>query len=103
MRSIISLNNVWFGVQAKLAETVGPIQETVYGRTWRVESVPDAENIAYTNHELELHTDILYYEAPPGIQLLHCIKQSTQGGENIFADAFQVGPDEMRSVSPLRL
>ena len=74
-----------------LAERVGPIQETVYGRTWRVESVPQAENIAYTNHELELHTDILYYEASPGIQLLHCIRQATQGGENTFADAFQVG------------
>lgn len=26
---------------------------------------------------------------PPGLQLLHCLKSSCEGGESIFADAFE--------------
>jgi len=77
----------------KLAERVAPVRETTYGSTWRVESVPGAENIAYTNQRLELHSDILYYETSPGVQLLHCVKQAKVGAENFFADGFQIAED----------
>lgn len=33
-------------------------------------------NIAYSNMALELHQDLPYYESPPGVQLLHCLKFS---------------------------
>lgn len=33
--------------------------------------------------------DLLYFASPPGLQLLHCLRNSVQGGESIFADAFR--------------
>ena len=31
--------------------------------------------------------DLLYFESPPGVQLLHCIQNAATGGESLFADA----------------
>lgn len=42
----------------RVAERIGPILETFYGRTWDVQSVENSNNIAYTNVELGLHTDL---------------------------------------------
>ncbi|KAH0429055.1 hypothetical protein CcaCcLH18_08682 [Colletotrichum camelliae] len=66
----------------------GALKETFYGRTWDVISKPDAENVAYTSSYLGLHSDMLYLESPPRIQLLHCLENSCSGGESIFSDAF---------------
>ncbi|ODV98205.1 hypothetical protein PACTADRAFT_48005 [Pachysolen tannophilus NRRL Y-2460] len=79
-------SNEWF--IEKIANRIGYIRETFYGKLFDVKSIPDAKNIAYTNNFLPLHMDLLYYEAPPGLQLLHSIKNKTFGGENIFADSF---------------
>ena len=32
--------------------------------------------------------DLLYMREPPGLQLLHCIENTCQGGESFFADTF---------------
>lgn len=66
----------------------GYIKETFYGTSWNVVSVPSAKNVAYTSVFLPLHMDLLYYESPPGVQLLHVIQNSATGGESIFADSF---------------
>lgn len=44
---------------------------------------------SYTSRELGLHMDLLYMAAPPGLQLLHCMRNSAAGGSSIFADAFR--------------
>lgn len=31
----------------------------------------------------------MYYKQPPRLQLLHCLKQSHQGGESLFTDGFR--------------
>lgn len=31
-------------------------------------------NIAHSEVGLELHMDLPYYQSPPGLQLLHCLK-----------------------------
>ena len=31
-------------------------------------------NIADSEIGLELHMDLMYYQSPPGIQLLHCLR-----------------------------
>lgn len=72
----------------KIGERIGYIKQTFYGTVFDVRSIPDAKNIAYTNQFLPLHQDLLYYESPPGLQLLHFIKNKSIGGENIFADGF---------------
>ncbi|KAL8851395.1 MAG: hypothetical protein Q9221_003666 [Calogaya cf. arnoldii] len=33
--------------------------------------------------------DLLYVENPPGLQILHCLEASTQGGESLFSDALR--------------
>jgi len=44
---------------ATVAERIGHLRHTFYGRTWDVKSVPEAKNIAYTNLNLGLHMDLL--------------------------------------------
>lgn len=43
--------------------------------------------------------DLLYYESPPGVQMLHAIDNSTLGGENIFCDSF-LAAEHVRQVDP---
>ncbi|KAG0230215.1 hypothetical protein BGW42_001082 [Actinomortierella wolfii] len=74
---------------ATAAERIGHLRHTFYGRTWDVKSVPNAKNIAYTNLNLGLHMDLLYMEAPPGVQLLHSLENSVPGGTSIFMDSFK--------------
>jgi gamma-butyrobetaine dioxygenase len=70
-----------------IAERIGSIRDTFYGRTWDVRSVPDAKNVAYTSRYLGLHMDLLYMANPPGYQFLHCMENSAEGGASIFSDA----------------
>lgn len=66
---------------------IGPLQNTFYGPTWDVRSVPSAKNVAYTSSHLGFHMDLLYMADPPKVQILHCMKASTHGGESLFSDA----------------
>ena len=73
----------------KVAERIGAIKDTLYGRTWDIKSHTDPKNVPYTSLDLGLHMDLLYFESPPGVQFLHCLKNTAQGGSSIFADAFR--------------
>jgi len=72
----------------RLAERIGNLRDTLYGRTWDVRSVPQAKNVAYTSRYLGLHMDLLYMANPPGFQFLHCLQNSCEGGASLFSDAF---------------
>jgi len=39
-----------------------------------VRDMPNPINAAYTSVHLQCHMDLIYYEAPPGIQLFHSIQ-----------------------------
>ncbi|RKP07520.1 taurine catabolism dioxygenase TauD, TfdA family-domain-containing protein [Thamnocephalis sphaerospora] len=82
-----------------VASHFGPVRETFYGRSWDVRSVPQAKNIAYTDVDLDLHMDLLYFESPPGLQLLHCLANSVTGGSSVFADSYRAAL-ELRQRSP---
>jgi alpha-ketoglutarate-dependent taurine dioxygenase len=84
---------------AKIGERIGYIKPTFYGYTFDVKSKPDATNIAYTSKFLPLHHDLCYYESPPGLQLLHFIKNKATGGENVFADGFAAA-QHVKHVDP---
>ncbi|KAI9653434.1 MAG: hypothetical protein M1829_001294 [Trizodia sp. TS-e1964] len=68
---------------------IGTLKDTFYGRSWNVHNLPNAKNVAYTNKSLGLHMDLLYMANPPGFQFLHCLRNSSFGGESIFADSFR--------------
>ncbi|KAF5570148.1 gamma-butyrobetaine hydroxylase [Fusarium phyllophilum] len=78
---------------ATIAERIGPVQDTFYGRTWDVRTVPQAINAAYTSADLGFHTDLLYFQNPPHVQLLHCIQSASKGGATVFADAYKSAVD----------
>lgn len=73
----------------KIATRMGPLRNTFYGSTWDVKTVPEAKNVAYTNQFLGFHMDLMYMNEPPGYQLLHCLENSCEGGESLFADTFR--------------
>lgn len=83
----------------EIVNRMGPLQETFYGTTWDVRSVPDAKNVAYTAKHLGFHMDLLYMREPPGFQFLHCVHNSCTGGESRFADTFRA-VDALYSQNP---
>jgi alpha-ketoglutarate-dependent taurine dioxygenase len=83
----------------RIATRMGPLRNSFYGSTWDVRSVPKAKNVAYTNQNLGFHMDLLYMKDPPGYQLLHCLKNSCEGGESLFVDSFDVASSLKEEVS----
>jgi len=78
---------------------VGRVAETNYGLVFDVRSVPQPENLAYSDLGLGLHTDNPYREPVPGFQVLHTLIASREGGESLFADGFALA-EHLRSTDP---
>ena len=69
-------------------EQFGYVRETNYGPYFEVRTRVDPSNLAYTNLGLGCHLDNPYRDPVPGLQLLHCLESSTEGGESILQDGF---------------
>ena len=78
---------------------IGRLLETNYGKVFDVRSVPQPENLAYSDLGLGLHTDNPYREPVPGFQALHVVAASAEGGESLFADGFALA-EHLRSEDP---
>jgi gamma-butyrobetaine dioxygenase len=74
----------------RLGEHIGFLRQTNFGTTFRVETMPDPNNLAYTSGHLPLHTDLPNQELPPGYQFLHCVRNGATGGASIFADSYHI-------------
>jgi [2-(trimethylamino)ethyl]phosphonate dioxygenase len=74
----------------RIADLIGFVRETNYGRVFDVRSVAEANNLAYTNRALPVHTDNPYRDPVPGFQLLHCLSAAGEGGDSIFVDGMAV-------------
>ncbi len=81
------------------AGLIGDVAETNYGRVFDVRSVPQPENLAYSDLGLGLHTDNPYREPVPGFQVLHVLAASPDGGESLFADGFAIA-EHLRATQP---
>ena len=79
--------------------SMGQVLETNYGRVFDVRSVPQPENLAYSDLGLGLHTDNPYREPVPGFQALHAMVTSMEGGESLFADGFALA-EHLRATEP---
>jgi alpha-ketoglutarate-dependent taurine dioxygenase len=77
----------------------GRVAETNYGLVFDVRSVPQPENLAYSDLGLGLHTDNPYREPVPGFQVLHALIASSEGGESLFADGFALA-EHLRLSDP---
>ena len=76
------------GTIRKIAKLFGYIRETNYGKWFDVKSKSNAVNLAYTNLALKAHTDNPYRNPVPTMQILHCLKSSTKGGDSKVVDGF---------------
>ncbi|PCH36933.1 gamma-butyrobetaine hydroxylase [Wolfiporia cocos MD-104 SS10] len=83
----------------RLAARFGELRETFYGTTWDVKNVRNSRNVAYTNIDLGLHMDLLYFQHPPRFQILHCLRNRVVGGTSIFVDAFHAA-SKLRAADP---
>ena len=77
------------GTVVKIAKLFGYVRETNYGKWFNVKSKTNAVNLAYTNLALKAHTDNPYRDPVPTIQILHCLKSSTKGGDSKVVDGFK--------------
>jgi gamma-butyrobetaine dioxygenase len=78
---------------------IGRVAETNYGQVFDVRSVPQPENLAYSDLGLGLHTDNPYRDPVPGFQVLHALQVSPEGGDSLFADGFALA-DHLRATDP---
>jgi gamma-butyrobetaine dioxygenase len=78
---------------------IGRVLETNYGYTFDVRSIPQPENLAYSDLGLGLHTDNPYREPVPGFQALHALIASSEGGDSLFADGFAIA-EHLRVSAP---
>jgi gamma-butyrobetaine dioxygenase len=80
-------------------QLLGQVAETNYGLVFDVRSVPQPENLAYSDLGLGLHTDNPYRDPVPGFQALHVLIASPDGGESLFADGFALA-EHLRATDP---
>ena len=83
----------------EFGRAIGSLRRTNFGETFRVETKPDPNNLAYTSHALPLHTDLPNQEMPPGFQFLHCVRNDAAGGGSVFLDSFRIA-EHLRDTDP---
>lgn len=91
----------------KIVQKVAFPKQTHYGVTFKVQNIPNTSNVAYLSSNLQMHTDLPYYEYCPGVNMLHCLVQtSSHGGDNLLSDAHYTAnymkenhPEEHRLLS----
>jgi len=72
----------------KIVDLFGYVRETNYGRHFEVRTEVNPTNLAYTGLGLQAHTDNPYRDPVPTIQVLYCLENSAEGGENMVIDGF---------------
>lgn len=74
-----------------LANLVGPIHETtVYGRIYDVRAEPIAKLGAKTGMAQAVHIDDAFSYSQPGIDIFHCLVNTSEGGMSTYVDGFAV-------------
>lgn len=71
-----------------IVATFGYVRETNYGRHFEVRTEVNPVNLAYTGLGLQAHTDNPYRDPQPTVQVLACLENSAEGGENMVVDGF---------------
>eukprot|EP00123_Amoebidium_parasiticum_P015914 comp23202_c0_seq1/m.37693 comp23202_c0_seq1/g.37693 ORF comp23202_c0_seq1/g.37693 comp23202_c0_seq1/m.37693 type:complete len:416 (-) comp23202_c0_seq1:565-1812(-) len=83
----------------EVSELIGPMKETWFGKLWDFTSNMEHADTAYTNLELEAHTDSTYFTDPAGLQILHCLSFVGTGGKSLLVDGFKAAQD-VKEIDP---
>ena len=73
-----------------IARRIGPVRPTNFGQLFDVKAKPDPDSNAYTSIALPPHVDLPTREYHPGLQMLHCLENSVEGGQAVMLDGFAV-------------
>jgi len=95
LRDVPSVEETIFDV----VSLFGFVRETNYGRLFDVRTEENPSNLAYTPVPLSVHTDNPYRDPCPTLQLLHCLKQSEEGGITALVDGFDAA-DRLKREDP---
>ncbi|GAA2141434.1 hypothetical protein GCM10009760_25660 [Kitasatospora kazusensis] len=87
------------GQVLKVAETFGYVRETNYGKLFDVRVEADPNNLAFTSAAIAPHTDNPYRDPVPTLQLLHCLRNESDGGDSGLVDGFRAAA-LLRAESP---
>ncbi|MEO3414520.1 TauD/TfdA family dioxygenase [Roseovarius sp. CAU 1744] len=87
------------GALFRVADLFGYVRETNYGRHFEVRTEVNPTNLAYTGLGLQAHTDNPYRDPVPSVQILYCLENSAEGGENMVVDGFACA-QRLRDESP---
>lgn len=77
------------GALLNVAALFGYVRETNYGKFFEVRTEINPTNLAYTGLGLQAHTDNPYRDPVPTMQILYCLENSAEGGENQVIDGFR--------------
>lgn len=75
----------------RVASLIGDIAESAYGRLFDLSPKSSIKTLGNTLHPVAPHTDEAYRYAPPGVNVLHCVRPADEGGESILVDGFHLG------------
>ena len=87
------------GALFEVAALFGYVRETNYGRHFEVRTEVNPSNLAYTGLGLQAHTDNPYRDPVPTVQILYCLENSAEGGENMVVDGFRAA-ERLRDENP---
>lgn len=76
------------GALFAIVDLFGFVRETNYGRHFEVRTEVNPTNLAYTGLGLQAHTDNPYRDPVPTLQILACLENSADGGDNMVVDGF---------------
>jgi len=88
------------GQVTEVAETFGYVRDTNYGRIFEVRVEENPNNLAFTGERITPHTDNPYRDPVPTLQLLHCLANSTEGGDSGLVDGFEAAAT-LRETDPV--
>ena len=83
----------------QVAALFGYVRETNYGTYFEVRTEVNPTNLAYTGLGLQAHTDNPYRDPVPTLQILYCLENSAEGGENMVVDGFRAA-ERLRAENP---
>lgn len=87
------------GALLQVADLFGYIRETNYGKWFEVRTEVNPTNLAYTGLGLQAHTDNPYRDPVPTLQILYCLENSAEGGDNMVVDGFRAA-QRLRDANP---
>lgn len=87
------------GSLPRLVNAIGPITPSAEGLFFDVRVEIEPTNLAFTAGPLEMHTDLPGEEAAPGVQFLHCLENTVEGGLSLFLDGAAVA-EALREEDP---